>query len=172
MPGAEYLYTVAQIAVALIGFSGIVAAFKERGDAGLAGNEHALLSLLIERGFAALFFALLPPLLALLMSPGRVFWAVCSGLLGAYTLTAFVRLLRRRRLMSESARAAGARSFYMNSAIALGAAFGVQVLNAVGVVPNQGLGWYALGATWYLVAGANLFVSLLRVHAGDRPPRG
>jgi hypothetical protein len=168
MPGADYLYTVAQIAVALVGFSGIVAAFKERGNSGFAGTEHALLTLLIERGFAALFFAMLPPLLVLLVSPGRAFWAVCSGLLAAYTLTAFVRLIRRRRSMSESARAGSARSFYMNSAVALSAAFGVQLLNAVGIVPNQGVGWYALGATWYLVAGANLFVSLLRVHAGQR----
>ena len=168
MPGADYLYTVAQIAVALIGFSGIVAAFKERGTAGFATSEQALLGLLIERGFAALFFALLPPLLALLMPPGRAFWAACSGLLAAYTLTAFVRLIRRRRTMSTSARATGARSFYLNSTVALSAAFGVQLLNAAGVVPNQGVGWYALGATWYLVAGANLFVALLRVDAVER----
>jgi hypothetical protein len=70
--------------------------------------------------------------------------------------------------MSASARAAGAASFYVNSAIALSAAFGVQLLNAVGAVPNQGVGWYALGTTWYLVAGANLFVALLRVHAVER----
>ena len=64
MESSEYLYTVAEVAVALVGFAGIVIALRHR-ESGLSGLDRSFVTDMVQRGLAALFFALLPLLLVL-----------------------------------------------------------------------------------------------------------
>ncbi len=70
MEGSEYLYTIAEVSIAIVGFSAVVVVFRNRGEQALSRLELRLISFMIERGFAALFLSLLPVLLAHLGLPG------------------------------------------------------------------------------------------------------
>ena len=164
MPGTDYLYAIAQVAVALIGFSGVVAALQVRSSAEYSEQDAALLRLLIERGMVALVFALLPALLSLLMLSGQVLWFWCSTLLATYTLISFLRLVRRRAFYMFGHSRVRRWGFYAATFVALTTALVLQLLNAFAVLPNPGVGWYALGTTWFLVAGGMLFVQLVNRH--------
>jgi len=54
MAGTDYLYAIAQVAVALVGFSGVVASLQVRANGSYSSEDAQLLRLLIERGMAAL----------------------------------------------------------------------------------------------------------------------
>ena len=164
MAGTDYLYAIAQVAVALVGFSGVVASLQVRANGSYSSEDAQLLRLLIERGMAALAFALLPALLGLLEISVHALWFSCSTLMAAYTLVSFLRLLRRRPFGTAAQTPLGRWGFYVATCVALTTAFLLQLLNALAVLPNSGVGWYALGATWFLVAGGMLFVQLVGRH--------
>jgi hypothetical protein len=113
---------------------------------------------------AAVAFALLPALLGLLMLSAQVLWFSCSTLMAAYTLVGFLRLLRRRLFGTATQSPLGRWGFYAATCVALTTAFLLQLLNAFALLPNSGVGWYALGATWFLVAGGMLFAQLVSRH--------
>ena len=57
----EYvLYTLAQVATTLAGFSGLVVVFRARGTQGWSSMELRILWFLLGDSFLVLFFALLP----------------------------------------------------------------------------------------------------------------
>ena len=95
MEGSEYLYTVAEVSVAFVGFAAIVIAVRLRSKE-LDEFERILVAWLVERALAALGFALLPNLLHYFGVPLETALPIGSGLLAAYFSTVFVRMLRRQ----------------------------------------------------------------------------
>ena len=160
MESSEYLYTVAEVAVALVGFAGIVIALRHR-QSGLSGRDRSLVTDMVERGLAALFFALLPLLLVFLGLGSASVWPYCSGLLAAYITVAGVRSIRARFVARAPVRPA---IFYGRFG-ASGVVILVQLANAFDVVLTSGVGWYLLGVTWLLVLSAFVFTLVLRESA-------
>ena len=82
----QILDTLANVAITLAAFSGVVVVFRVRGAHTWSPTELRVLWFLIGDCFLVVFLALLPAPLALLdWSPDTV-WAVCSGLLASWFL--------------------------------------------------------------------------------------
>lgn len=78
--------TVAEIAVGLTGFVGIIVILQQR----LGGYSRVVLLTFLQLTLGAAFFALLPDLLTELLAPENV-WRVATGSFGAYHLAIFVQ---------------------------------------------------------------------------------
>jgi hypothetical protein len=74
------LYTLAQVATTLAGFSGLVVVFRARGTQGWSSMELRILWFLLGDSFLVLFFALLPVPLCLLTGPTMLFGASAGQL--------------------------------------------------------------------------------------------
>jgi hypothetical protein len=78
MQGSDLLQTMAQLAVAFAGVSGIVAAFNRQSDQWGAADRMRVRSL-IAVSLAAMFFALLPSGLEVTELAGRSIWRMSSA---------------------------------------------------------------------------------------------
>ena len=157
MDGSEYLNTIAEVAVAFVGFAAIAVAIR-RSDKIV--DFRGLIAALVERGLAALGFALLPTLFYHFGVPPATSLPVLSGLLSAYLLILFVRLYHRffrsQITVDMSTRGAVARLTLT------GVMIPVQALAAVGLLPFSPLGLYLLGVTWLLILAGGVFSTILR----------
>jgi hypothetical protein len=84
--GAEILTTIAQLAVAVTGFSGIAIAFK-REPGGLTGFEAFRISILFANSLAAVFLALIPFAFFHLGWSEPAIWRTASGILAIFEIT-------------------------------------------------------------------------------------
>ena len=92
-PDAETTHTLAEIAVALAGFSGIVAVLRRGGVSDWTAVERAHLFALLYPAFGVVFFAFVPPLAASILSPAAAL-RVSHGLLLVFMLAGLAVYLR------------------------------------------------------------------------------
>lgn len=97
------LYTLAEVAVTLAGFSGVVVAFRLRGIHAWSPTELRVLWLLIGDSFLVLLFSLLPIPLALANWSQDALWGFCNALLGLWFIVVDL-LVFRAELRDRSAR--------------------------------------------------------------------
>ena len=83
---AQVLDTLANVAITLAAFSGLVVVFRVRGAHTWSPPELRVLWFLIGDCFLVVFLALLPPPLALFNWSPDTLWAVCSALLGSWLI--------------------------------------------------------------------------------------
>jgi len=158
--GSEYLYTIAEVSVAFVGFAAIVIAV--RGD--LSEGERQHVTWLVERGLAALTFSLLPMLLYYFGAQSRSVLPLSSALLAGYLLSILARnllIVRAGTLAKSSLSASG---IALRLAM-VGLMVPIQALAALGVLPFDPLGWYLFGASWLLVLSGILFATVLTARA-------
>jgi len=93
----DYLFTIAEIAVALIGFSGVVAVLGHRGKGSWQPAERVRLLALTEPSMIALTGALLPATLQLLLSGDETIWRVSNLVVLVLHLIAFGAYIKRSR---------------------------------------------------------------------------
>ena len=85
----DLLQTLAEVSVALAGFSGVVTVFGRRHTGEWDSADRLHLSFMLETSFAVLFLSLLPfALLAVELSP-RSTWTIMSGVLAAFLAVAY-----------------------------------------------------------------------------------
>ena len=76
----EYvLYTLAQVATTLAGFSGLVVVFRVRGAQAWSRAELRTFWFLLGDSFLVLFFSLIPLPLALVNCSQDALWGLCNG---------------------------------------------------------------------------------------------
>jgi hypothetical protein len=81
----EYiLYTLAQVATTLTGFSGLVVVFRVRGAQAWSRAELRTFWFLLGDSFLVLFFSLIPLPLALANWSQDALWGLCNALLGSW----------------------------------------------------------------------------------------
>ncbi len=80
----QSLDTLANVAITLAAFSGLVVAFRARGAHTWSPTELRVLWFLIVDSFLVVFFALLPLPLALFNLSADALWGLCSALLGSW----------------------------------------------------------------------------------------
>ena len=90
----QSLDTLANVAITLAAFSGMVVAFRSRGARSWSTTELRVLWFLIGDSFLVLFFALLPLPMALANWSLDVIWGLCNALLGSWFLIGFFLALR------------------------------------------------------------------------------
>ena len=91
----ELLIGVASIAIALIGFSGVVTALGRRGEGKWTPSELLQLKTLVEPSIVSLLGAFVPIVLALSISDTDILWRTSNGLLVSLHLVGFVSFLIR-----------------------------------------------------------------------------
>jgi hypothetical protein len=91
------LNTLAEVAITLAGFSGVVVAFRLRGAHSWSPTDLRVLWLLIGDSFLVLFFSLLPFPLAIANWSDAALWGFCNALLGTWFIVGDVLALRGER---------------------------------------------------------------------------
>jgi len=157
MIGSDYLFTLAEVAVAFVGFSAIVATLRQSDD-GLSENEQIYMQSLVERALAVVGFAMLPELLANLAFSLEEALRWSSGLLGFYILTVAYRSIyhhTHHRLVIAF------KTFWIRIIVSLFISAS-QVGNALDFNGGYLLGTYMMGASFLLIGAGLSFVSLLQ----------
>ena len=91
----EFLISLAEISIALIGFSGVVTVLGHRGKGQWKAEELLQLRTQVEPSAVSLFGAMLPSVLGLVIVDADILWRVCNGVLALLFTAAFVAFLLR-----------------------------------------------------------------------------
>jgi len=91
------LYTLAEVAITLAGFSGLVVVFRLRGTKAWTPTELRIFWLLIGDSFLVVIFALLPVPLALANWSPEALWGLCNALLGSWFIIVDLMVLQAER---------------------------------------------------------------------------
>ena len=160
MDTQEVLIGLAQIAIALIGFSGLVSVFR-RGANGV-WHPDTRFWMLLTNATGGLFFSLLPlPFLQAALSPFWT-WSVCSGIFAVFlaaSATLTVRQLRQRLEKGE---------YYKSEITVLFIAIHVVlvvtlVLNCIGLAWEPTFTPYLASLSFYLFGVTLAFIRLVYV---------
>jgi hypothetical protein len=162
MEGSEYLLTCAEVAVALAGFSALVVAVGGRDESSIESLSRGLVGTIIERSLFAVFFSLVPVLLAGLNVAPAQLWFLCSASLAAYIVSLAWRSAATRRQQVP-----GMSEFLTGRAFAILMVLGLlvlllQVAHAFGLGLRQNVWWYLVGLTWLLLSAAYMFYLAIR----------
>jgi hypothetical protein len=165
--GSDILATIAQIAVTLAGFTGIVVVLGDPGGR-LIPIQIYRVAILIALSLGAMTLALVPFGLHLTGLEGAALWRPASALLGAFSaLLVIVFFPPTRRFFRQFPE-------IFNPAILTALAVGhvvnvaVQAAIAFGGFENQRAGLYVFGLLWLLLHGAYQFVRILFIPLKSR----
>ncbi len=154
----EVLFSLAQVAVALAGFSAIVVLFG-RGESGRwrraqADRFHGM----VVHAMVAVLFCLLPLLIGVFTTDRTMIWNLSSALLGVEIVGHVSAVL----FMSSTV---GVR---VRSFIAIGYLFGaVQFMNVAGIEFDHEFRAYLAGVVWHVIMSGLLFLMLIWVPDAD-----
>ena len=98
MASETLISTLTQVAVALVGFTGVVAVLGHRNQGTWTAGERLRLRVLVETSLTALFASLTPGLLFLALSSDAVVWRYSNLVLGGLHLANFLAFFRRARM--------------------------------------------------------------------------
>lgn len=149
----EFLFTFADIAVALIGFSGVVTILGHRGKGEWQKGEKVRLQALVEPSIVALVGALLPSTLSLVMENNDILWRLCNLIVLVMHLTAFTAYIRR----SDNTATLPSQKIMVVIAVVVFVILGLSVL---GVFPQHQFS-FALGLLLGIAVAIFNFSSLL-----------
>ncbi len=153
----EALLTIAEIAIATIGFAGIVSALRPKAVYEADAMHRLRLRLMVEASATVMIYAFLPFVLAGVFSEQRV-WAIGSGIL-AFTSPIHVGSIysRQRRLFGSTL----VRDTLLFDTSVIIMAFGVEavlILNCVGVLFEPRFSGYLLGILLPLGVAVAMFI--------------
>jgi hypothetical protein len=153
MQSHDILQTIAEVAVALTGFSGVVVVLGPRGSGSWSREDLLQLRTLVEPSLVALFGSFLPGAIHLAVRSEPFAWRLSNGALGLLGLFALVAFARRSRLAGTTV---GQRVLAVFTILGLGALF----LASVGLLPHYEL-IFVLGLILSLLVAAYNFLLLL-----------
>jgi hypothetical protein len=153
MQSQDILQTISEVAIALAGFSGVVAVLGQRDRGSWSPAELLQLRTLVEPSLIALFGSLLPGTLQLASVSERMSWRISNGVLGVLGIAGLGAFIARAR----SARITpGQRVLLVLTVPAIGAN-----LLALGGVLTQHELIFVLGLLFALAVAAYNFLLLL-----------
>lgn len=153
MQSHEILQTIAEVAVALAGFSGVVAVLGQRGRGNWSLEEILQLRTLVEPSLVALFGSLLPGTIQLAFESEPLVWRLSNAALALLGVAAGAAFIARSRFASTTT---GQRVLFVLALLAIGA----QLLAAVGVLGRYEL-VFVIGLIVALIVAAYNFLLLL-----------
>ena len=159
MDSSNVLFSVAGIAIAVVGFAGIFFAVRS-GAASHTEMENFRLRIMVESGVAAVFFSLAPALLLQFELQESTVWALSSGVLGLTILTYVVGALRRQKKAFGNYMPPEGRT---NDLIltALGISLSVVLLvSSSGLLPRD-FAIYLLGLFYWLIVSIKVFFRII-----------
>lgn len=158
--GADALLTLAEFAVALAGFMGVVMVFRRAGAEFHPADSHR-----IQVGLAATlgpaFLALLPAGLSLAGLTSPLLWRLCSALGALFVLGYLAFETRGRKRLPTAVRALFSRTVVRILHTLLGLALVLLVINLSGLWLEPRAGLYFLALLLPLAFGALAFVRIV-----------
>ena len=154
MPYADELRTLAEIAVALAGFTGIVVALERRSAPSHSGTNRARLRELLLSSLGVAFFAFMPTLLSGFSGDDRWAYRVSQVPFAAYHVLLMVLFFRSATIIQL------AMTEWLTLPLGLGTIL-LQLATALGFFSNQLYVVYFLGLLWLLFIACINFVVLL-----------
>jgi len=153
MDAYEILPSIGNAAVALAGFSGVVAALRHRGHGEWSADELLQLRTLVEPSLVALFGSFLPGLLRLGLASDPLVWRLSNGVLALVGVAALGAFVARSRF-ADTTRGQRILVFLVPLAI------GTQLLAAGGALPQVELVFVAALVLGLVVAAYNFLLLL------------
>lgn len=153
MQPQEILQTISEAAVALAGFSGVVAVLGHRGRGKWSRAEVLQLRTLVEPSLIALFGSLLPGTIGLALQSEPLTWRLSNGALGLLGIGGVAAFIVRSRFADTTT---GQRVLLVLTGLAIGA----HLLTAGGLLRQYEL-FFVLGLIVALAVAAYNFLLLL-----------
>ena len=163
MEGTDALLTIAEVATAFAGFTGVVIVLGRRSAGTWSDAERSSIRILLEASIGVVFFALLPTVFVLNLSTPTT-WRLAAGLLTVYHLTI---LFRADVLDRRQARQFLGRRLDWGLSITGIISILATALVALGFVPQAAALIYTLSLLHLLLVAALSFAGLLL--SGSRP---
>ncbi|MEE8078091.1 MAG: hypothetical protein V3T18_03770 [Pseudomonadales bacterium] len=158
----ESLTTIAEIGVALAGFSGLVVVLRKKTGP-LNEIERYRMSVLLAAAFGAMFLALLPGAMRHLGMADELIWRASSALLTAFTVVFVLSwVLSSRRFFTVAREIFNVWAF---SLMAVGHLInaGLQLSVVLGFWGDGSSGVFLLGLIWLLAHASQQFVRMLLI---------
>ena len=169
MQAEEVLTVLAEISIALAGFTGIVVAFRQRGLGGFQPHELVRLRFMLGTACLLLFFALFPFLLHYMAFASDSTWALSSAALavGLVGLALIGYFQTRDPVLSRSK---WTYSYTVGSVVFAA----IALANGLALWGSATPGLYLAALGWLLFFSVSLFVRLVQASAAvgfsrDRP---
>lgn len=159
----DALFTVAEVAIALAGFSGVVAILGQRSSGEWSEPDWLRFAMLLAFSFGAVLFSLLPTLVLALGASEPAAWGISSGLLFVFLVTGYVIVVRRVSALGEVADREFPRAIGLTVGVISLPVLAMLALNALGVVFSREFGPFFLGVLWLLSTAGFQFYRLLRL---------
>jgi len=153
MQSQEILQTISEAAVALAGFSGVVAVLGHRGRGEWSSAEVLQLRTLVEPSLIALFGSFLPGTIGLASESEPLTWRLSNGALGLLGIVAAAAFIARSRFADTTT---GQRVLLVLTVLAIAA----HLLTAAGVLTQYEL-IFVLGLIVALAVATYNFLLLL-----------
>lgn len=159
----DALFTVAEVAIALAGFSGVVAVLGQRSSGEWSAPDWLRFAMLLAFSFGAVLFSLLPTLVLALGASEPAAWGISSVLLVVFFVSGWGLVVRRVTALGEVA----AEQFPQRIGLTVAAlslpVLVMLVLNALSVGFSREFGPFFLGVLWLLSLAGFQFYRLLRL---------
>lgn len=149
----EVLRTVSEVAIAIVGFSGVVAVLGHRTDRKWSDIEVVRLRTLVEPGIVVLFASFLPQVLHVALASEELAWRVSNGVLASGQMANVVAFLVRSNRT-------GTTRFHQLLVIVTFVAMAAHFLAAFGAISNYIL-VFILGLGLGMVVSTYNFLLLL-----------
>lgn len=169
---------IAQIAVALAGFSGLVVATRGASSSGWSPRDTWSLAGMFGASIGALFMALLPSLLFFLRLPTEIVWMLASLFMSAFLVGFALTMALFCRKLTRSGEPPRVRFFSTAATLLLLACGCLAGLAALGTFGQAVIGVFVLGLMACLLVSAFALVVFLVIFArsarngfANRPPR-
>ena len=162
MQGSATLALLAEVFIALAGFTGIVAALGQRSAGAWRPVDVIRFRAMLESSLAGLLIAIVPFGCFYIGVPESLTWRAGSALLIVYAWSIIIRTVHKRRQLRATADpdfVPGAHLTIMIGAIPVSAAL---LMNAAGTSLVPAFGGYLIGLLFLLVLDCTMFVLLLR----------
>ncbi len=161
MENADFLLTVAEIAIAIVAFATIILVFRQSTGRDLTQLQVLATRSIVELGLGITIFALLPIVLLNAGVTGAGLWRVSNGALGTFLVSFWAAYAERRRRATKPGDPPRGFTFY--TVVIGGFLAGVFLL-------FDALLWarfsaYSFGLFWSLVSASLAFIWSLSVFA-------
>ena len=164
MSPADFLLTVAEISIALVGFSAIVIMFRRFAGGPESAFPNLQVSVIIEVGLMAVFLSLLPLLIGLFPMSEVPVWRSSSFLFALACALLMTSYVKRRAGLPVPAQVT--QRGYMIRMAAVALVMLLQLLNAFLLPASSVAAVYCAGVVWLLVMVSWIFVGTWRMWGG------
>ena len=164
MDQQEILGVVAQLALAIVGFSGIVAVLGQRAAGSWTASDMGRMGVMLTAAFRTLFASLLPLVFLHFQLPDRLVWAWSSGIIGTVALVLLIAMIRIAPSVTADVHHNPNFQRFAFSLSFIGVA--VNLLNAADVVFHRSFGAYLFALLISFGVSCMYFVRLIQTAMG------